>query len=160
MDRTAPTFGRRAPLLAAALLACALLPAACSSEPETVLQSDLPQVPGMVARDSSGLKQDGSQVLAGQFSYKGEVSDLPARAAETKARFLGQGWTLRSEAVTGSTAVLEFRKGERDARVEIIRNGVQPKMSTAVLRVTPVDPGGPVAPTAPPAPAAAAPASK
>jgi hypothetical protein len=32
-------------------------------------------------------------------------------------------------------AVLEFRKGDRSARVEIIRNEIQPKMSTAVMTV-------------------------
>lgn len=118
-----------------AIAALALLAGGCASEPETVLQSDLPQVPGMAPRDTTGLRQDGGRVVAGQFAYTGNVPSLGSRAAETMARFGGMGWTLRSQTMTSSTAVLVYGKDTRTARVEIIRNGVQPKMSTAVLRV-------------------------
>lgn len=118
-----------------AIAALALLVGGCASEPESVLQSDLPQVPGMAPRDTVGLRQEGGLVTAGQFAYTGDVPSLGARAAETMARFGGMGWTLRSQTMTSSTAVLVYGKDTRTARVEIIRNGVQPKMSTAVLRV-------------------------
>jgi hypothetical protein len=51
--------------------------------------------------------------------------------------------------VTGATAVLEFRKDSRSARVEIIRNQVQPRMSTAVLKVIDRDAAAPAAPATP-----------
>jgi hypothetical protein len=136
-------------------IACLTLAAAasCASEPETVLQSDLPQVPGLTPRDSSGIVQAGGRITGGQFAYKGFVEDLPQSVTATRARYEGAGWRLWSETVTGATAVLEFRKDSRSARVEIIRNQVQPRMSTAVLRVTDRDAAAP-APAAPASPAA------
>ncbi len=136
---------------AAAIALLALAAAACSSDPETVLQTDLPQVPGMAPRDTVGLRQEGGRVVAGQFAYTGSIPSLGERTAETMARFSGLGWSLASETLTGSTSVLVYRKDGRTARVEIIRNQVQPRMSTAVTTVTAEAP----APAAPaPAPTA------
>lgn len=117
-----------------ALLASAAL-ASCASEPETVLRTDLPQVPGLAPRDSSGIVQRGDQVAGGQFAYKGDVPNLAVRVQETRGRFDAAGWKLYAETLSPSMAVLEFRKGDRSARVEIIRNEIQPKMSTAVMTV-------------------------
>ena len=136
------------PRFPTAIAALAIVLAGCSTEPETVLQSDLPQVPGMAPRDTTGLRQDGGRITAGQFAYTGNVPTLGERAAETMSRFSGMGWTIRSQTMTSSTAVLVYGKDTRTARVEIIRNGVQPKMSTAVLRVESAT-EAPVAPTAP-----------
>lgn len=148
---------------AAAIALLALAAGACSSDPETVLQTDLPQVPGMAPRDTVGLRQESGMVMAGQFAYTGNIPALGPRAAETMARFSGMGWQLASETLTGSTAVLVYRKDRRTARVEIIRNGVQPRMSTAVTTVTseaamsatapaPAVPTAPAAEAAPPKP--------
>ena len=130
----------RTPPTTIALLAL-VLAASCASEPETVLQSDLPQVPGLAPRDSSGIRQDAGRVIGGQFAYKGFVEDLRESVSATKARYESSGWRLWSETITGATAVLEFRKDTRTARVELIRNEVQPRMSTAVLTVSERDPG-------------------
>ena len=124
---------RAAPAAIAALLLA--LVAACASEPDTVLQTDLPQVPGLTPRDSSGIRQQGDRVIAGQFAYKGPVVDRRQLADQTMSRFQLAGWELASTTINTSTAVLVYRKDTRTARVEIIRNGVQPKMSTAVLQV-------------------------
>ena len=152
---------------AAAIALLALAFAGCSSDPETVLQTDLPQVPGMAPRDTVGLRQEGGRVVAGQFAYTGSIPSLGQRTAETMARFSGNGWALASETLTGSTAMLVYRKEGRTARVEIIRNGVQPRMSTAVTTVTqdapaapapaPAQPAAPAEPAAPPAAPAAPP---
>lgn len=120
---------------AAAAVAAAAGMAGCASDPETVLQSDLPQVPGMVARDTTGLQQREGEVIGGQFAYKGPIPEMAARVDEVKGKFVLYGWRLASESVSGTKALLEFEKGSRRASVELIRNGVQPKMSTAVLRV-------------------------
>ena len=138
---------RAAPAAIAALLLASV--AACASEPDTVLQTDLPQVPGLTPRDSSGIRQSGDRVVAGQFSYKGPVIDLRQLADQTMSRFQLAGWELASTTINTSTAVLVYRKDTRTARVEIIRNGVQPKMSTAVLQVQSTD----AKPATPPAPA-------
>ena len=138
---------------AAAIALLALAAAACSSDPATVLQTDLPQVPGMAPRDTVGLRQEGGRVVAGQFAYTGSVPSLGQRASETMARCSGLGWTLAAETLTGSTAVLVYRKDARTARVEIIRNGVQPRMSTAVTTVTAEAPAAAPAPAPAPAPA-------
>jgi hypothetical protein len=119
-----------------AVSAAALWPTGCSTEPDSVLQSDWPQIPGMTPRDSSGLRQSEGRVTAGQFSYKGPISNLNARANETMARFDQAGWKLSSQTLSASTANLIYRKDNRTVRVEIIQNGVQPKMSTGVLTVT------------------------
>jgi len=108
----------------------------CATEPDTVLQSDLPQIPGMVPRDSTGIRQSEGRVTAGQFSYKGPISNLNARANETMSRFDLAGWKLSSQTLSPATASFIYRKDSRTVRVEIIQNGVQPKMSTAVLTVT------------------------
>lgn len=119
-----------------AVSATTLWATGCSTEPDSVLQSDLPQIPGMTPRDSSGLRQSEGRVTAGQFSYKGPISNLNARANETMARFDQAGWKLSSQTLSASTANLIYRKDNRTVRVEIIQNGVQPKMSTGVLTVT------------------------
>ena len=124
---------RAAPAAIAALLLASV--AACASEPDSVLQTDLPQVPGLTPRDSSGIRQQGDRVVAGQFAYKGPVVDLRQLADQTMSRFQLAGWELASTTINTNTAVLVYRKDTRTARVEIIRNGVQPKMSTAVLQV-------------------------
>jgi biotin carboxyl carrier protein len=69
---------------------------------------------------------------------------------------------LASTTINTNTAVLVYRKDTRTARVEIIRNGVQPKMSTAVLQVqsTEAKPAPVSAPAPAPATAPAAPASE
>ena len=165
---------RAAPAVIAALLLA--LVAACASEPDTVLQTDLPQVPGLTPRDSSGIRQSGDRVVAGQFAYKGAIADLRQLADQTMSRFQLAGWELASTTINTNTAVLVYRKDTRTARVEIIRNGVQPKMSTAVLQVqsteakpAPVSapasepkdaaPAAPVTAPAVPAPPAPAPAA-
>ena len=148
---------------AAAAVAAAAGIAGCQSDPETVLQTDLPQVPGMVARDTTGLKQREGEVIGGQFAYKGPIPEMAARVDEVKGKFALYGWRLASESMSGTKALLEFEKGSRRASVELIRNGVQPKMSTAVLRVQAPGlatdaPGEAAAPaTAPETPAPAAP---
>ena len=131
---------RRAATTLAVLAAAAL--ASCASEPESVLRTDLPQVPGLVPRDSTGIVQRGDQVTGGQFAYKGDVPNLAARVQETRGRFDAAGWKLYAETLSPSMAVLEFRKGDRSARVEIIRNEIQPKMSTAVMTVRTRDVSG------------------
>lgn len=135
-----------------AYIALLALLAACSGDPETVLQSDLPQVPGMTPRDTIGLRQEGGRVVGGQFAYTGSIPGLSARIAETMARFEGLGWKLRSETLTGATAVLVYAKDDRTATVQIVRNGLQPLMSTAVMRVEEAK-AAPQAPDAPDAPA-------
>jgi hypothetical protein len=137
-----------------AYIALLALLAACSGDPETVLQSDLPQVPGMTPRDTIGLRQDGGRVVGGQFAYTGSIPGLSSRIAETMARFEGLGWKLRSETLTGATAVLVYAKDDRTATVQIVRNGLQPLMSTAVMRVdqakaVPQSSDAPEAPAAP-----------
>jgi HlyD family secretion protein len=64
---------RAAPAAIAALLLA--LVAACASEPDTVLQTDLPQVPGLTPRDSSGIRQQGDRVVAGQVLARQEDDD-------------------------------------------------------------------------------------
>jgi hypothetical protein len=46
---------------ATTLLALAAVLASCKSEPDTVLSTDLPQVPGLTPRDSSGIVQRGDR---------------------------------------------------------------------------------------------------
>lgn len=143
---------------APAFIALLMLLAACSSDPETVLQTDLPQVPGMAPRDTVDLRQEAGRVVAGQFAYTGAIPALSARVSETMARFEGMGWKLQSQTLTGSTAVLVYGKDDRTATVQIIRNGLQPLMSTAVTTVeSKGDPSGPQAPPSGEAPAPAAP---
>ena len=150
---------RAAPAAIAAVLLAVV--AACASEPDSVLQTDLPQVPGLTPRDSSGIRQQGDRVMAGQFAYKGPVIDLRQLADQTMSRFQLAGWELASTTINTNTAVLVYRKDTRTARVEFIRNGVQPKMSTAVLQVqsTEAKPAPVSAPTPETAPAAPAPAA-
>lgn len=118
-----------------AALTLALVVAGCSSDPATVLQTDLPQIPGMTGRESSGVRQAGGVVEAGTFAYKGAVSELGKQVEATRTAFTSRGWTLESERRTPATATLVFAKDRRRARVEIIRNDLAPGMSTAVTRV-------------------------
>ena len=116
-----------------AVSAAALWPTGCSTEPDSVLQSDLPQIPGMTPRDSSGLRQSEGRVTAGQFSYKGPISNLNARANETMARFDQAGWKLSSQTLSASTANLIYRKDNRTVRsaTEPTQHGFGRKRATS-----------------------------
>lgn len=120
-------------LAASGVLALAL--AACSSQPATVLDTDLPQVPNMTGRESSDIRQAEGKIEQGTFAYKGGVESLPERVKETKSRFAALGWALYSERLTPATARLVFTKDTRRAVVEIVRNDLSPGMSTAVTTV-------------------------
>ncbi|MFO0784657.1 MAG: hypothetical protein U0636_13360 [Phycisphaerales bacterium] len=145
MARPGPTdaHSRLGPLgrLLVACCACAalgLLPAlsGCDSAPDTVLQSDLPQIPGMTGRESTGLKQSEGVIQAGHFAFKGSVDNMDQTIQETESRFSAQGWTMKSKVRSLATAKMVFMKGVREARVEIIRNELEPAMSTAVTVVS------------------------
>lgn len=90
----------------------------------------------MTGRESTGLRQVEGVIEAGHFASKGSVDSMDQTIQDTESRFSAQGWTLKSKVRSLATAKLVFLKGVREARVEIIRNELEPAMSTAVTIVS------------------------
>ena len=128
-----------APIIATLVLVVAstFFQVGCSSPPEMVLESDIPNIEGLepiITRDiqRSGVKVDTVEVL-----YRGEIVATQKNVEATRVRFDDAGWSFISQQARGNTTVLNFAKDSRTARVEIALNQVEPMMSAAVLQVRP-----------------------
>lgn len=125
----------RAALSRSLALAATLVAGACSSTPDTLLESDIPVPPDMVVRYSTDIRREGSTLTGGDFLLAGSVEHLQKSVDTTVERFTSAGWKETSRQMQWALAVLEFSKGPRTCRVEIDARRVDPRMSKTVMRV-------------------------
>lgn len=152
----------------ATALVAALL-AGCDSQPETIADSDVPQIAGLENRHLSGLERDGETLVGARALYRGEILDPNSIVTPTIDRYLAHGWTIARRRVSNTSATLVFVKGDREAEVDLKTNHLNPAMGTgsidlhrqggAAARAAPAEaPAPPPAPASPSTPAASAPA--
>ncbi len=147
-----PTAG-----IAALMTAAALLLPGCSSEPETIADSDVPQIAGLDNRHLSGLERDGDTLVAARALYRGPMTDPNPVATATIDRFTSRGWTLAQKRIAPTSASLLFEKDGREAQVDLKANQLNPAMGAGVLDLR--RHGAAPPPAAPAAPGATPPAA-
>jgi len=128
-----------APIIATLVLVVAspLFQVGCSSPPEMVLESDIPNVQGLEPIITRDIQRSGEQVDAVEVLYRGDITATQKNVQATRDRFDDAGWSFISQQARGNTTVLNFAKDTRTARVEIALNQIEPMMSPAVLQVRP-----------------------
>lgn len=137
-----------------ALAAWAVLLTGCDSTPETIAESDVPQIVGLENRHLSGLQRDGDTLVGARALYRGEMIDPTEVAQPTIDRYLSHGWTLETKRVCNTSATLLFVKGQREVEVDLKSNHLNPAMGIGSIDVRR---HGAASPAAPPVPPAAAP---
>lgn len=128
-------------------LVALLAGAGCSSTPDTILESDVPLPPGLSVRASSDVARSEGQLSAGFFLLYGEIDDPVRLGTETRGRFLNAGWQGIVTYESPRLVRLEFTKGRRAAKVELVSRRIDPMMSSGSVRLAESVPVTP--PTAP-----------
>ncbi|MBC24246.1 MAG: hypothetical protein CMJ32_10070 [Phycisphaerae bacterium] len=118
------------------LAACFMVASGCSTAEQRVLETDLPNIPSMEERSVLDLEQSGGMITEGKLVYKGRVDDAIRRMRIMRDRFSDNGWRIQSVNGGKIKAVGLFQKGRRECEVVILKNQLDPQMSTGVIRVS------------------------
>jgi len=132
---------RATPFLAT-ILGASLALIGCSSTPDTILESDVPLPPGLAVRASSDVARSEGQLSGGFFLLSGEIDDPVRLGAETRGRFLTFGWQGIVTYESPHLVRLEFTKGRRSARIELVSRRIDPMMSSGSIRLAESVPDG------------------
>ena len=132
----------------AVLAAVMLLAGGCNSQPETVVDSDVPQIVGLESRHASGIEREGDVLMGGHFVYRGEVANPAEMAADTAKIYREHGWTLESSNIGSAGGRMVFVKDDRTVYVDLKANLLDPSMGSGTVDVTrtgetPTGPGTP-----------------
>jgi len=108
----------------------------CSSTPTMLVESDVPIPVDMQVVFSSELKRSGGTLSGGWFVFWGDVKNVVVVTDETSKRFSENGWRETSREMMPQRASVEFAKGDRTCHVVIDGRRVDPRSSSATLRVS------------------------
>lgn len=114
-------------------LAVIVIVTACDSQPETIAESDVPQIPGLENRYLSPLDRDGETLVGARALYRGEMVEPESVAKHTIERYRAHGWTLEERRIAPTCATLVFSKGERRVEVDLKANQLNPAMGIGSL---------------------------
>lgn len=126
-----------------ALGAITVLVAACSAPP-TLMDSDIPQVPGLLGVQSIGVERQDGRLMRGTFVSRGKVTDALAQSQAIAGTAEANGWSVRGPDGTRNDARLELTKDSRLVRYEVRADRVDPDMGQAIVTVTPQGATAPV----------------
>ena len=121
-----------------ALGAITVLVAACSAAP-TLMDSDIPQVPGLLGVQSIGVERQEGRLMRGTFVSRGKVTDALAQSQAIAGTAAANGWSVRGPDGTRNGARIELTKDSRLVRYEVRADRVDPDMGQAIVTVTPQD---------------------
>lgn len=119
-----------------ALGAITVLVAACSAPP-TLLDSDIPQVPGLLGVQSIGVERQDGRLVRGTFVSRGKVTDALAQSQAIAAAASANGWAVRGPDGTRNDARIELAKDSRLVRYEVRADRVDPDMGQSIVTVGP-----------------------
>lgn len=119
-----------------ALGAIVVIAAGCSAPP-TLMDSDIPQVPGLLGVQSIGVERDGARLVKGTFVSRGRVTDALGQSRGIASEAAAMGWTVHGPNGTSSDARLELRKDARLVRYELRADRVDPDMGQSIVTVGP-----------------------
>lgn len=132
--------------------AMSLAIAACSSQPTSILESDVPLVPETQVRQSVGAVVKGGALMSGRFICFGTMTSAEEARGAADSRFADRGWGLWTRTTSRDRIQTTYFKQGRHVDVLIEFNSIDPQMSRAVIEVKP-EPAPQSPPAAPPAPA-------
>jgi hypothetical protein len=119
-----------------ALGAITVLVAACSAPP-TLLDSDIPQVPGLLGVQSIGVERQDGRLVRGTFVSRGKVTDALAQSQAIASAASANGWAVRGPDGTRNDARIELAKDNRLVRYEVRADRVDPDMGQSIVTVGP-----------------------
>lgn len=120
--------------------------AACSSQPTSILESDVPLVPDTQVRQSVGAVVKGGSLMGGTFICFGAMTSAEEARGAADSRFADHGWGLWTRTASRDRIQTTYFKQGRHVDVLIEFNSIDPQMSRAVIEVKPES-----APQTPPA---------
>lgn len=118
----------------ATVLGCIALVAAfvgCDSSPRFVLDSDVPQVPGMEQRLGFDIKRSDGDLVGGVFVFVGPLRNTEGTMKALASRFRDSGWTVAREVPGFPRSSFVFRKNNRAVEVVLDADQLEPAMSRA-----------------------------
>ncbi|MBM4110144.1 MAG: hypothetical protein FJ254_02140 [Phycisphaerae bacterium] len=115
--------------------AITVLLAACSAPP-TLMDSDIPQVPGLLGVQSIGVDRQDGRITRGTFVSRGVVSDALAQSNTIRGTAEANGWAVRGPDGTRHDARLEMTKDSRRVQYELRADRVDPDMGLAIVTVS------------------------
>ncbi len=121
-------------LWSAVLLVTALV--GCDSGPTRILDSDVPQMPGMEQRLGFDIKRRGGDLVGGVFIFMGPLQDMQESMATLASRFRDRGWTLEGSSAGFPRSSMLFGQGDRRVQVVIDADQLEPAMSRAQFTVS------------------------
>ncbi|MEE2681158.1 MAG: hypothetical protein VX641_02175 [Planctomycetota bacterium] len=108
----------------------------CSSQPQVVLDSDIPTVPDMSQRLGFDIKRQGPFLVGGQFVFIGSILDMESTIQRLVGRFKNRGWMVAQDTWGFPRSVLLFEKYDRRVRVVLDADQLEPAMSRAQYTVS------------------------
>lgn len=105
--------------------------AGCDSHPEFVLDSDIPQVPGMEQRLGFDIKRSGGNIIGGVFIFVGPIRETEKTMRALASRFKDSGWSVERETPGFPRSALVFKKDDRLVEVVLDADQLEPAMSKA-----------------------------
>ena len=127
--RLTSRFSRAFALIPVLALVTAL--GGCDSGPSFVLDSDVPQVPGMEQRLGFDIKRSEGDLVGGVFVFVGPLRDTEDTIKKLTSRFRDSGWTVERETPGFPRAALVFQKNDRTVQVVLDADQLEPAMSRA-----------------------------
>lgn len=127
-----------------ALGAITVLAAACSAPP-MLMDSDIPQVPGLLGVQSIGVERQDGRLMRGTFVSRGKVTDALAQSQAIAGEAAANGWSVRGPDGSRDDARVEMTKDARIVRYEVRADRVDPDMGQSIVTVAP-RPSVPAAP--------------
>lgn len=103
----------------------------CSSTPTRILDSDIPQVPGMEQRLGFDIKRQGGDIVGGVFVFVGPLLETETTMRTLTSRFKDAGWVLERATQGFPRSALVFEKNGRRVEVALDADQLEPAMSRA-----------------------------
>jgi hypothetical protein len=103
------------------------------------MDSDIPQVPGLLGVQSIGVERQDGRLMRGTFVSRGKVTDALAQSQVIAGAAAANGWSVQGPDGTRNDARIELTKDSRLVRYEVRADRVDPDMGQAIVTVTPQD---------------------
>lgn len=103
----------------------------CDAGPQTVLDSDIPQVPGMTQRLGLDIERSGGDLVGGVFVFIGPLFDPTKTMEALTGRFRDHGWTELASTLGFPRSSQQFGKGTRRVQIILDADQLEPMMSRA-----------------------------
>lgn len=119
------------------------LAAACSSPPPTVLDGDLPALPGLESVYARNLERRDGALVGGRIVFRGRIDDPSRTLDRAIALYAASGWTVLERDASSFSGVAVLGRGDRRCTISVRSNRIDPAMSQAQIVLGPATPAEP-----------------